>query len=246
MDGQGQVIEVPVSYTRIELGPPDWIVRWCARTPQTDLIALPQPFIGAVRQLERSFFRPHPAMSLIFTYASAADCLNGLLTNADNTPIAHIFVGDKTSSREDSSATTATMTSQLLDWLQITYDELAKMTGISRSTLFYWKKDGVVPRNSHRRQILRLYSLISLIMRRFGRDGGLRWFDADGALAWSYIRGGDLDSAEQVVREKLFSNYASARPGRVIEDNVDYPLPSRGAPLRRATRSSKRGRLGQS
>src|SRR2546421_399690 len=158
MSTRGQLLQEPVSYTAIESLPPEWIKHWWAPLSGTELISYEpwQTSILVVRCFERSFVRPRPTPLLRFTYSTSADCLADLMSTrskfTSETPID--AVGRAPADRvEDEPVTPTALVTQILDWLQVTYEELAQITGVSRSALFHWRKTGVTPRASHRRQV---------------------------------------------------------------------------------------------
>lgn len=134
----------------------------------------------------------------------------------------------------------------LLDWLHITYDELAEMTGVSRSALFYWRKTGVTPRANSVRQVMRLYSLAALLVRRFGKDGARRWLHSDGQNAWKSLKLGEIEQAEDVIRRRLFGQREHpSRSGRALSEEADFAQGiGANKPVKRAVRRPTRGRPG--
>ncbi len=132
-------------------------------------------------------------------------------------------------------------------WLGITYDELAQIVGVGRSTLFHWRRGEGPPRASNTRNISRLHALASLLVKRFGVKGAQSWLQAGPDRAWDYLIAGDIASVEERLRSKFFNqdgrNFA---PTPTIGDEDDLPplvMPQK-AQTRRAKRPARRGRPG--
>ncbi len=139
------------------------------------------------------------------------------------------------------------ITSTLTSWLGITYDELAQIVGVGRSTLFHWRRGEGPPRASNTRNISRLHALASLLVKRFGVKGAQSWLQAGPDRAWDYLIAGDIASVEERLRSKFFNqdgrNFA---PTPTIGDEDDLPplvMPQK-AQTRRAKRPARRGRPG--
>jgi hypothetical protein len=253
MTVKGQLQHEPSSYTAIESLAPEWIKHWMGPVNHTDIIPS-QPiqtfFAEVIRAFERSFNRQQDVEVLRLTYCSAADRLADLdpsqLPFPRQTPIE---AAERLAPKlEDDALPPSALINHLLEWLRVTYDELAEMTGISRSALFYWRKTGATPRAGNIRQVLRLYSLASVLVRRFGKDGARRWLHSDGQGAWQCLKRGDIDQAEELVRSKLFGQKSHpSRGSRALSEEVDFSSGiGANAPIKRATRRPKRGRPGSS
>jgi hypothetical protein len=138
----------------------------------------------------------------------------------------------------------ARLARQLIDWLGITYQQLAGVTGISRSAFFHWRNATVTPRGSKLRPLLRVHSLVSLLVKRFGVDGARRWLHSNGD-SWNRLLDGDIDGVEHDVRLALLGKPdASLRRLRSIVEEVEIDVSGHAArPLRRSSRSATKGRL---
>lgn len=250
---RGQLQEEAYSYTAIESLTPEWIKHWMGPTIHTDIAPVPAThlfFAEAIRSFDRSFNRQQPVPVLRLTYCSTADRIADILPPhtllSDQTPV-EVTVRPAPEA-EDDPLPPATLINHLLEWLKVTYDELAEMTGVSRSALFYWRKTGATPRAGNVRQVLRLYSLASILVRRFGKEGARRWLHSDGQGAWESLKTGNMEHAEEIVRAKLFGQRLHpSRGSHTLSEEVDF---SQGiganTPIKRATRRPKRGRPGSS
>jgi hypothetical protein len=137
---------------------------------------------------------------------------------------------------------------QIVDWLGLTYDQLATITGISRATFFYWRRPGAQPRPDSVRGLQQLYASTSLLVRRFGASGARAWLHSGPAPAWEYLIAGDFASLEDRVRSSLFATSLQARPlNRLLLDEASPVIPA--APRdpahspHRSKRVPKRGRI---
>jgi len=253
---RSQLQEENTNYTAIESLVPEWIKNWIGPVTYTEIFPS-QPaqvfFAEVTRAFERSFSRNHRAIRILkLTYSSAADELADLdgtqRQRQSQTPLPAIETATAITVEEEPALPPSMLISHLLDWLQITYDELAEITGVSRSALFYWRKTGATPRASNVRQVMRLYSLAALLVRRFGKEGARRWLHSDGLIAWESLRQGEIEQAEDVVRSKLFGQKEHpSRGGRALSEEADFSKGIGGnAPVKRAARRPKRGRPGSS
>lgn len=145
----------------------------------------------------------------------------------------------------------ADLSRQLCDWLGITYDQLAAMTGVSRATFFNWRRPGSRPSPNSVQQVQRLHSLVSLLVKRYGVNGARTWLHTGEQPAWDFLLAGDLDSAEINMRQHLFrQRRSSVSYNELPLDEVKPDLPatatgSSRAPRRAARRPTKR-RIGPS
>jgi len=143
----------------------------------------------------------------------------------------------------------ASIPGQITDWLGITYDQLASITGISRATFFYWRRPGIQPRPDNALRLQGLYSLTSLLVRRLGVHGARMWLRSGKSPAWNLLMSGDLAGLDARIRNAMFPDQAVvASPNRILLGEVNPVLPS--APddpehsPHRSRRQPKRGRLG--
>jgi hypothetical protein len=253
MTSKGQLLQEPSSYTAIESLAPEWIKDWGRPTIHTDIVptqAVFEYFAEVIRSFDRSFYRQGPIPILRLAYCSAADELADRVQPygawRSYTPAEVVDTVDVKA--EEPQAPPSEMVNHLLDWLHVTYDELAEMTGVSRSALFYWRKTGASPRAGNVRQVLRLYSFVSLLVRRFGKEGARRWLHSDGQTAWDSLTRGDVEQAEDIARKQLFGLKSHpSRGSRTLSEEADFSGGiGASAPMKRATRRPKRGRPGAS
>lgn len=242
------------SHTGIGLSGSRWVERlfdWpsereAATQTTTGWFAIPE-----LVSFERAFkVRNYPTLRL--TYLSRADRLADSMTRA---------ISDSTApSLEDASRTgpipdavavsdIASVIDEIIDWLDATYEEIARITNTGRSTLFHWRKPGNIPRSASTRKIYRLHSIASLLIKRFGRQGARTWLQSGVPRPWESLLAGDLEGVEERIRSELFGqNTPNRSTDRALPDDVDWsPLSAQGQrQVSRARRSPKRGRPGKS
>jgi hypothetical protein len=189
-----------------------------------------------------------------FEYSSLAEQLAGVLSCLAPDPTGYPQIDEvysptsfsEPAGRQDASADA--LVRDIIDWLDVTYEELSQISGVGRSTLFHWRNTEGSPRAANNRNIYRVHALASLLVKRFGAAGTQSWLQAGPNRPWDYLIRSDLESVEAMLRSDLFGrrgkNFA-ARPG--IGDEVDLPpLTGPGVPKPlRAKRRPKRGRLGR-
>ncbi len=254
MEIQGQLLqEAPnntVGYSECSV----WADRWVEdqflvpNITGTQSTTLPHDLFGML--FERVRFAP----VYRFKYFNRADELANLITSTlphATGPVA-MEVLRRSSWLEPSEIALEDLSidAQLQDttsWLGITYDELAQIVGVGRSTLFHWRRGEGPPRASNTRNISRLHALASLLVKRFGVKGAQSWLQAGPDRAWDYLIAGDIASVEERLRSKFFNqdgrNFA---PTPTIGDEDDLPplvMPQK-AQTRRAKRPARRGRPG--
>jgi hypothetical protein len=134
----------------------------------------------------------------------------------------------------------------LIRWLDITYDDLERLTGISRSAFFYWKRKGTDPRPSTVRRLLRVHSIVGLAVRQFGLDGAQSWLSSGTPTGWDLFASGDLAEVEQRAQSLFFRGSGLSSSGfGSVGDNTEQLVvkpPTEVASFRRAQRRPKRGR----
>jgi len=137
----------------------------------------------------------------------------------------------------------------LLEWMQITHDELSAMTGIGRTTFFYWKKKGAAPHPKTMRPLWRLHSLGEGVVRALGEGGAARWFNSGSPSPRELLMAGDTDAAENLAHRLLFQqpSFRESRFAALGEEDLQRE-PSQAQPgtrtVRRASRRPVRRRLG--
>jgi hypothetical protein len=139
--------------------------------------------------------------------------------------------------------------SQICDWLDITYGQLATITGVSRASFFNWRSPGANPRPNSLQRVQRLYALISLLVKRFGVHGTRTWLHSGDHPAWERLMAGDLSAVESDIRSRLFMQPAAENKHNELQlDEASLDLPAAGPEStrvpRRAGRQPTRRRVG--
>ncbi len=134
------------------------------------------------------------------------------------------------------------MVDHLRGWLDLTYDELAEITGVSRAALFYQRTHNAAPRPGTSRRIARFYALADLLVKRFDVNGARAWLTTGDPQPLTLLLAQDFASVERLAREVVFAQ-PDLRPSDVhgVGDRPQMELSGERAPVTRATRRPKRG-----
>jgi hypothetical protein len=122
----------------------------------------------------------------------------------------------------DSSLDQAALPKQICDWLGISYEQLAGITGVSRSTFFNWRQPAARPRPGGMQRVQRLHALISPLVQEFGVSEARRWLHSEERSVWDRLMAGDLAAAEDAARHVRLNNALSA--GRSVQVEVPGPF----------------------
>jgi hypothetical protein len=143
--------------------------------------------------------------------------------------------------RIDDISEPAALTGQICDWLDITYGQLATMTGVSRASLFNWRQPGASPRPHGLQRVQRLHAMISLLVRRFGVNGARTWLHSGDQPSWARLMSGDLAGVEGEIRSRLFIQpVAGNRHNELPLDEVSLELPAADSNSSRVPRRAGR------
>lgn len=248
MSDKGQLLQDQPTRTYISNAIPSWAELWVRPIPQTtvSLLRTTDDLFGPVMRDFERFWPVVPCESpvLRFVYCTAADELNDLMFRPsileDATPLLGPADPDPRQPKDIDPFDASRLVEQLIKWLGITYEQLASVTGISRSAFFHWRKTGAQPRSGNVRQLTRAHSAVSLLVRRFGVEGARGWLHSDTAR-WDSLLHGDIEQTENYVRAALLGQVAPHSRTIVDEVTVNVASPSE-RPIRRAARGVKRGR----
>lgn len=244
-----EVYELHRSVTRrtdIDIVGPDYLGRWeftSGSTPVLSAISLTGWLWRAEVDFDQSFVRDYTTRAQLL---SAADELSAQLSRTQDMATT---VTVEPVSTPDRPAGVVALVEELISWLDVTYEQLAHMVGVSRGAFFYWRQSGVNPRPSNSRPILRLHSVISLLVRRFGREGAQAWLHSGPQPVWELLNRGDLDSVERAVRGSIMAQPEPLTPGPKVQEEGYIDVPS-GTSTARAPRKARRrptkGRVSES
>lgn len=137
---------------------------------------------------------------------------------------------------------------ELRAWLDLTYDDLAAITGIAKNTFHYWRRTGARSRPSTARRLWRAHALVRALIARLGQPQAVAWLRTGPHSPLSLLLEGDLEEAEEAVHALLF-RHPPARPDEQpgyapfrLEPEFEVQAELPAAPLRRAPRHPTRGR----
>jgi hypothetical protein len=135
----------------------------------------------------------------------------------------------------------AALPGQICGWLDITYGQLATITGVSRASFFNWRKPEASPRPNGVQRVQRLHAMISLLVRRFGIPGARTWLHSGDQPSWDQLMAGDLAAVEDEIRSRLFIQpVARNRHNELPLDEVSLELPAADSDSRRIPRRAGR------
>jgi hypothetical protein len=248
MAAVGQLIQEPSTSTT-GFGPePSWLPSWACSFFTGTRTGSDSP-TRALYLFDRSLSNVQIVPIYRFHYQSTADKFADLLNHTipSRTALpqseAEYSIEVKHVSH-DPEVTVGEEIDDIIKWLDITYDELSKITGIGRSTLFYWRQTGNPPRGSNSRQVHRVHALASLLEKRFGPIGAQRWLQSGLERPWDTLIRGDVDTVEELARTALFRQAANYAGSPAVGREADWPRTAvrSPAPLARARRVPKKGR----
>lgn len=133
--------------------------------------------------------------------------------------------------------------------LSLTYDDLEATTGIGRTTFLYWRRTGGTPRPATMRKLSRVHALVRAVVAHAGLEGTRAWFSSGTQSPLSLLLAGNLDELENKVHALVFNSSESTRPEPFsvpafsVEPDFDIRPASPPAPLRRASKPVRKGRL---
>ncbi len=138
----------------------------------------------------------------------------------------------------------------LREWLGVTVDEVARLAGVSRSAVLYWKRENAQPRPTPARNLFRVHALVrglrDAVAPGHPMDVLSHVPDGAGASPYDLLMAGRYDDAERLLRPILFRrDQQPVRPERYVRwpeeepttPDVAEPLELR-SPVRRARRVS--------
>lgn len=138
---------------------------------------------------------------------------------------------------------------ELRQWLNLTYEDLEKITGIAKETFHYWRRTAATPRPSTVRRLWRVHALVRALRSRLGEERAREWLYSGHPNPIELLLQGNLEAVEVLAQKVLFSP-PTARPEEqpdyapfLPEPEFDLRVETAGAPLRRARRRPTRGRL---
>lgn len=126
--------------------------------------------------------------------------------------------------------------------LGLTIDEVARITGIGRTTFHYWRRTGAEPRPSTVHSLWRLHALVMAIVRVRGHEAGLGWLRAGTPSPLDRLLAGEIDRVEGLSSGWLFDQPAIRRAERSVaseEEPGEYSVPAT-APAHRSARKPVR------
>jgi hypothetical protein len=99
------------------------------------------------------------------------------------------------------------------------------MTGIGRTTFFYWKRTGATPHPRTLRPLWRLYALAQSLREVLGEGGVLAWLSSGSPSHREMLMAGDLEEVERRAHRLLFQQPSTpASRFRAVGEEDIQPL----------------------
>jgi hypothetical protein len=216
-------IDEPAAWTNVSSYDPDWIRRYYQIRPHTDVTVTAPAVDDGLASFSRTFdydrrhyalFVAHLASLSVAQLAnfSVAAVAGSWTLSLASSVISHLpTVSDQPIAPSQSpTPSAASYVSDLLRWMDCTYEDLASITGISRSAFFYWQRTGAAPRASNMRVLLRLHSLIAALVRRLEIRGARAWLDSGQPTPRALLSMREIETVEDLFRDSFM-----AQPARI-------------------------------
>jgi hypothetical protein len=93
---------------------------------------------------------------------------------------------------------------RLMQWLDLTTQEVEAVTAVARRTYFYWKQSHTKPRPNTVRQLWKIYTLMESVVRHLGVDGVRSWLRSGMNAPLDLLRQGNVEAFQRAVSDLLF------------------------------------------
>jgi len=241
------ILDEPVAWTNVSSFTPWWMERYISQRPHTSVTVKSEELDRGLFSFAQTFDYDRSHYAVFVAHAESLRSTPSWEMWASLLPFLHSPAKSPESTPQESVRPSASSyADELIRWLGCTYDELAAMTGISRSAFFYWRRTGATPRSSNLRPLLRLHSLVGALVRRFSSDGALAWLAAGDPAPMDILLQGRMETAEDMFRRSLMTqpDRRERYSRRVDDSNVELELVEQPPPSsRRSARRPKRGSL---
>lgn len=224
-----------------------WLSGWSRPTTRTYITGGTDELLAYLREdfdLPVSCRRDGVYRVVLFRPESYSDVLLDNFELAENSvSVTDFAVPTPTNLYGPSEVDINLMMTEIKTWLDLTYTEIAAISGVSRSALFYWKKSGgPEPRPGGTRRILRLHSLASFLIDRLGVRGAQGWLNAGDPSPLERLFAEGLERVEAELRTVFFRQpELRESPARAIGREAQLELTKSPAiSLKRSTRRAKR------
>jgi transcriptional regulator with XRE-family HTH domain len=136
----------------------------------------------------------------------------------------------------------------LQEWLGLTVEEVARLTGVSRSAVLYWKRENAQPRPTAARNLFRIHALVRALRGAVPlerpMDALARVPDGSDISPYDLLSAGRYEDAERLLRPVIFHpDQQTVQPGRYLQWPEEEPASAGPVdpldlrpPLRRARR----------
>lgn len=110
---------------------------------------------------------------------------------------------------------------ELQRWLSLSLEDVADLTGVSRSAILYWKRRNAHPRPGAARNLFRIHALVRAVAVAVRPQRPLEAFwqrNDSGSSAYELLSAGHYEEAEDLLRSTIFSgNRERVQHDRLID-----------------------------
>jgi hypothetical protein len=105
-------------------------------------------------------------------------------------------------------ATALSVAEDLRAWLGVTYDDLAAITGIGKTTFHHWKRTGAEPRPSTTYRLRSVHALVRALIAKLGVTGATEWLRVGTPAPIDLLLQGNYARVESLAHDVLFNQAA--------------------------------------
>lgn len=134
---------------------------------------------------------------------------------------------------------------QLMELFDISMEALATASGVGRTTILHWQREGSSPRPSTVNGLWRLYGIGMGLRALLGVAGTRSWIRSGPTAPLALLTAGDMPAFERLASAVLFNTRVSREfePGVAVGDEIDLsvgePMPAARGVRHRRRRSRR-------
>jgi hypothetical protein len=112
------------------------------------------------------------------------------------------------------------MADDLRNWLNVTYEDLAGITGVGKTTFHHWKRTGAEPRPATTHRLRSVHALVRALIGKLGMAGATEWLRVGTPSPFDLLLQGKYGRVEAKAHDVLFSQ--AGRPERNFSGFTPY------------------------
>jgi hypothetical protein len=97
------------------------------------------------------------------------------------------------------------MADDLRNWLNVTYEDLAGITGVGKTTFHHWKRTGAEPRPATTYRLRSVHALVRALIAKLGTAGASDWLRVGTPSPFDLLLQGKYGRVETMAHDVLFS-----------------------------------------